>query len=159
MVEKEQSTNLPAVRLAQLTAPELARVLDNAIESYGSGASIYAIANDLGVEHTTLYRHLVKHREEEWRDAKVGRALAELEEAEEALKTAPDGLALSRARERCRAAQWQLERLMRRIYGQDAPAKVGAAIQININTRGAAPQSGTTVEITDVSKSNVLETP
>lgn len=120
--------------LAGLPATQLAQILDRAIEDYGRGISVYAIANELGVEHTTLYRHLVKHREGEWRDAKVGRALAELEEAEEALKTAPDPLALTRARERCRAAQWQLERLMRRIYGQDVPV-AAQAVQINISLR------------------------
>ena len=134
--EKEQSNNLPRVRLASLPAPELDAILTRAIESYGSGVSVYAIAADLGVEHTTLYRQLVKHRETEWRDAKVGRALAELEDAEESLKTAPDALALTRARERCRAAQWQLERLMRRIYGQDNAAQAVASVQININLRG-----------------------
>jgi len=122
------------VRLASLPAAELSAVLDRAIEDYGRGISVYAIADALGVEHTTLYRQLVKHRESDWREAKVSRALAELEEAEEQLKTAPDALALTRARERCRAAQWQLERLMRRIYGQDVPQQA-QAVQININLR------------------------
>lgn len=139
----------PAMRLASLPAQELASVLDKAIERYGAGTSVYVIANDLGVEHTTLYRHLVKHRESEWRDAKVSRALAELEESEEALKTAPDALALSRARERCRAAQWQLERLMRRIYGQDAPTSA-QAVQINISLRRDADSPRRDPDITVV---------
>ena len=130
----KESQGAIACRIASLPAAELNTLLDRVIAQYGAGTSVYAIANELGVEHTTLYRHLVKHREGEWRDAKVGRALAELEEAEEALKTAPDPLALTRARERCRAAQWQLERLMRRIYGQDAPS-AGQAVNININLR------------------------
>jgi transposase-like protein len=125
-----------AVRLASLPAEQLKSVLDAAIECYGNGASIYAIALDLGVEHTTLYRQLIKHREGEWRDAKESRALAELEEAEEQLKTASDGLALSRARERVRAAQWQLERLMRRIYGQEQQAGQGGKVSITLNIGG-----------------------
>jgi hypothetical protein len=125
-----------AVRLASLPAEQLKSVLDTAIECYGNGASIYAIAADLGVEHTTLYRQLIKHREGEWRDAKESRALAELEEAEDDLKTAADGLALSRARERVRAAQWQLERLMRRIYGQDNKAETGGKVSITLNIGG-----------------------
>jgi hypothetical protein len=139
MVEDQETKNLPAVRLANLPAEELQSVLDRAIQSYGEGESIYRIANGLGVEHTTLYRQLIKHRESEWRDAKVSRALAELESAEDELKTAPDALALTRARERCRAAQWQLERLMRRIYGQDAGVHGGTAVQININLRREQP--------------------
>ena len=128
------SRKAPTIRLASLPDQELAATLDEAIERYGSGVSVYVIAAEMGVEHTTLYRHLIKHREEQWRVAKVSRALAELEEAEDELKIAPDALALSRARERCRAAQWQLERLMRRIYGQDVPAAT-QAVQININLR------------------------
>jgi transposase-like protein len=137
--EKGKAKAVPALRLASLPAEQLKAVLDSAIESYGNGASVYAIAADLGVEHTTLYRHLVKHKEGEWREAKVSRALAELEDAEEELKTAPDALALSRARERCRAAQWQLERLMRRIYGQDNQADSGGRVSITLNIGAGQP--------------------
>lgn len=126
------------VRLASLPAESRAILLEDVLQRYSDGESVYTIAHALGVEHTTLYRHLVKERESDWREAKVGRSLAELEEAEEALKTAPDGLALTRARERCRAAQWQLERLMRRIYGQDAGVQAAQAVQINITLRGDA---------------------
>jgi hypothetical protein len=133
-IMEEDKKDLPTVRLANLPAAELSAILDKALQSYGEGESIYRIANGLGVEHTTLYRQLIKHRETDWRDAKVSRALAELESAEDELKTASDALALSRARERCRAAQWQLERLMRRIYGQEQAQSV-ASVQININLR------------------------
>lgn len=119
--------------MADLPAQERAKVLDNAIERYGAGESVYAIANDLGIEHTTLYRHLVKEREDQWRDAKVSKALVEVEDAEQALKDAADMLALSRARERLRAAQWQLERLLRRIYGQEAPEASHGRISITLN--------------------------
>ena len=135
-----ETKNLPATRLSSLPAEDLKSILDAAIESYGNGASIYAIALDLGVEHTTLYRHLIRHREGEWRDAKIGRALAELDEAEGDLKTAPDGLALSRARERCRAAQWQLERLMRRVYGQDHQADNSGRVSITLNIGAEKPR-------------------
>lgn len=147
--ELAQSLPIPAKpqgkrgSLATLPAQELQAVLNHAIEEYGRGISVYAIAHGLGVEHTTLYRQLVKHKETEWRDAKVSRALAELEDAEEELKTAPDALALTRARERCRAAQWQLERLMRRIYGQHDAQQALQAIQINLNIAGAAKPENT----------------
>lgn len=129
-----------AVRLASLPAEQLKSILNDVLESYGSGASIYAIAADMGIEHTTLYRQLLKHREGDWVEAKRSRALAELEDAEEELKRAPDGLALSRARERVRAAQWQLERLMRRIYGQDQHQDSTGRVSITLNI-GAVQQS------------------
>ena len=145
--ESKTGSKAVAVRLASLPAEQLKSVLDSAIECYGNGASIYAIALDLGVEHTTLYRQLIKHRESEWRDAKESRALADLEDAEEELRTAPDGLALSRARERVRAAQWQLERLMRRIYGQhEHQADGGGRVSITLNIGGGDATTHRTIE-------------
>jgi transposase-like protein len=124
-------------RLSAMPAEQRMAILQDSIARYGRGESVYAIAHELGIEHTTLYRHLVKHFESDWIQAKKSRSLAELEDAEESLKTAQDGLALTRARERVRAAQWQLERLYRKIYGQDAQQQLAAAVQININLRGA----------------------
>lgn len=120
--EASEGSKALTVRLSAMPAEARATILDTAIQRYSDGESVYKIAEELGIEHTTLYRHLVKHREGDWREAKVGRALAELEDAEESLKSAPDGLALTRARERIRAAQWHLERLIRRIYGEEKVA-------------------------------------
>jgi hypothetical protein len=52
-------------------------------------------------------------------------------------------LSLSRARERLKAAQWDLERVCRRIYGQDAPPQGVNAVQININLKrvGSEPRA------------------
>jgi len=153
--QREGKKSLPSTRLASLPPAELNAVLERAIEEYGRGVSVYAIANGLGVEHTTLYRQLIKHKEAEWRDAKESRALAELEEAEEEMKLARDPIALTRARERCRAAQWQLERLMRRIYGQEARADNAGRVSITLNIGAREPLDvvGGTV-IDDVSKSH-----
>lgn len=123
-------------RLSQMPTEQRSAILADSIARYGRGESVYAIAAELGIEHTTLYRHLVKHHEQDWISAKKSRALAEIEEGEEQLRSASDALALTRARERIRAAQWQLERLYRKVYGQDAPVNAGQAVQININLRG-----------------------
>jgi hypothetical protein len=47
---------------------------------------------------------------------------------------AANPLDLARAREQLRGAQWDLERVCRRIYGQDV-AQVAQAVQVNINLR------------------------
>ena len=49
-----------------------------------------------------------------------------------------NGVDLARARESLRSAQWDLERVCRRIYGQDAPPNAAQAVQININLRAHA---------------------
>jgi len=121
-------------KLDNLPANARSTLLDNAIEQYGAGRSVYEIAKEIGVEHTTLYRQLIKHKEGEWREAKISKALIDVEQAEENVRTALDALALSRAREQFRIASWHLERLWRKMYGQDAPSSV-AAVQVNINLR------------------------
>lgn len=96
------------------------------------------IAASYGVTRSALNQWLLTHAEADWKAAQVIRASKRKEEAEEALETADDALSLARAREKLRAAQWDLERVCRRIYGQDAPPAGTQAVQININLRGSA---------------------
>ena len=123
-----------------MTAPVLVSV-DPAhiIQRYLSDESTKDIAASYGVTRQALNLHLLAHAEDKWRDAQVARAIARKEAAEDALDstdTPLDGLALARARERLRAAQWDLERVCRRIYGQDVPQHI-QAVQINISLRRA----------------------
>jgi hypothetical protein len=114
---------------------------------YLSNESTKEIAASYGVTRQALGQFLLKHAESEWKDAQVARAIARKEQADDDLDAIGDkiatadkeerdrlNLSLAHARERLRSAQWDLERVCRRIYGQDAPA-VGAAVQININLR------------------------
>ena len=52
-----------------------------------------------------------------------------------------------------RAAQWDLERVCRRIYGQDAPPAGSAAVQININLRNQSDKKD--VQAIDVTAEQV----
>ena len=115
-----------------MPAAERSALLDGVMARYQEGESVWAIAQSLQCAHTTLYRMLIADRPEAWRDAKVSHALANLETAEEELRTAPDALALSRAREVVRSCQWQLERLMRSVYGQQDHADHTGRVTINI---------------------------
>jgi len=102
---------------------------------YLSDETTKDIAASYGVTRQALGQFLLKHAESEWKEAQVARALARKESAEDDLETASDVLSLARARERLRAAQWDLERVCRRIYGQDQAPGIGNAVQININLR------------------------
>lgn len=117
-----------------LPEQERGKLLDAILDHYENGTSIYEIANALGVDNATLYRQLIKHRLEDWKEVRSARYHSLIEEAEKTMKEAPDVLAVTRAREQLANARWMLERLQRRIYGQDAPT-AGNAVQININLR------------------------
>jgi len=99
------------------------------------------IAASLGVTRAALSLHMLKHAESEWKDAQVVKAMKRKEDAEDLLETATNALDLTRARELLRSAQWDLERVCRRIYGQDAPPQGVNAVQININLRRGAGET------------------
>lgn len=119
------------------------------LQRYLSDETTKQIAADYGVTRQALGQFLLKHAEDEWKEAQVARALARKESAEDDLDiisakiNASDReerdrltLTLSLARERLKAAQWDLERVCRRIYGQEN-AQGGPTVQINIaNLRG-----------------------
>jgi predicted DNA-binding protein YlxM (UPF0122 family) len=131
------SSNLPALRD---TDPKLI------LQRYLSDETTKEIAASYGVTRQALGQYLLKVAESEWKEAQVARALARKESAEDDLEDAektPDMLSLSRARERLKAAQWDLERVCRRIYGQDAPPQGVNAVQININLKrvGSEPRA------------------
>lgn len=132
--------NLPVLRD---TDPKLI------LQRYLSDETTKQIAESYGVTRQALGQYLLKAAEAEWKDAQVARALARKESAEDDLETAADALSLARARERLRAAQWDLERVCKRIYGTDSPAHVGQAVVINIDL-GAANTAPTTAQVIDV---------
>ncbi len=95
---------------------------------YEKGEGIEAIATDMGITPPAIYRYLARHAQEQWKEYQAANALHAYQQAEDELRTAQDGVSLSRARELVRSQQWKLERVLRRIYGQDAPT-----VQINLN--------------------------
>ena len=119
-----------------LSKEDKSKLLDLILAHYENGASIYELAEKLGVNNATLYRSLVKHRQDEWVEVRGARYHAEVEDAEKEMKAATDPLAVTRARERLANARWMLERLQRKIYGQDIPVDRAAGISISINLRG-----------------------
>jgi hypothetical protein len=106
------------------------------------------IAASLGVTRSALNQWLLNTAEEKWKAAQVIRAHKRKEEAEDEMDTATDALSLARARERLKAAQWDLERVCRRIYGQDVtPDQLGrVSITLNIGS-GNSPNIGVEKEV------------
>jgi predicted DNA-binding protein YlxM (UPF0122 family) len=134
------TSNLPALRD---TDPKLI------LQRYLSDESTKDIAKSYGVTRQALGQHLLKHAEAEWKEAQVARAISRKESAEDALdeisakiegadKEERDRLTLtvSLARERLKAAQWDLERVCRRIYGQDVTPDQLGRVSITLNIGG-----------------------
>ena len=119
--------------------PDRLKLLDAILAHYENGASIYALAEQLGVNNATLYRNLKRYRLEDWKEVATARYESEIEDADKELKEARDNNAVTRARERIASARWKLERLDRRTYGQDAP-QAAAAVQVVINLRRDAAE-------------------
>jgi transposase-like protein len=149
-IELPTLPELPDAWHAIKALPEKQRLvlLDAILDHYENGASIYAIAEQLGVHNATLYRNLKKYRLEDWKEIATSRYECEIEEAEKELKEAPDNNAVTRARERIASARWRLERLDRRIYGQEREAGSTERISINLYL-GAAQTAQDSTQVVD----------
>lgn len=128
-VAKRPLGNLPAERRAEIADQVLAR--------YMKGEQVANMAAEYETSDVTIYALLLREHQEDWVAIQRARALARLERAQDKIETAADALSLARAREAVRSAQWELERLLKRLYGQDSP-QVANAVQIVIN--GVRPQ-------------------
>jgi len=108
------------------------------------------IAKAYGVTRAALSYFMLKHAESEWRDAQLTKALQRKEKAEDLMDKADNALDLTRAREQLRSAQWELERVCRRIYGQDVTPDQLGRVSITLNIGGGnatiAPHNGLVID-------------
>lgn len=146
--------NLPALRD---TDPKLI------LQRYLSDESTKDIAKDYGVTRQALGQYLMQTVEEEWKSAQVSRAQARKEAADDVydkaqadLETAIDRdareLSLARvkvAEAQRRAAQWDLERICRRIYGQDVTPDQLGRVSITLNIGAEKPRRVIDIEGSD----------
>lgn len=112
-------------KLATLNSQEV-------IQRYFNDETTADIAESLGVHRSALHQWLLRNCEQDWRDAQVARAITANEQAKEDLDTAADALSLARAREKLRSAQWELERVFARMYGQHVQVDVSIDISTAI---------------------------
>jgi hypothetical protein len=157
---------------------DAAPIIKQALELYDQGVEIEQSAITLGVPARTIHRWLASNASDEWKQAQQGRAAADYERARKARDAASATLGdlqatlkeqsvtepaernwrLTHAREVLRAAdveldhqKWLLERLIRKLYGQDAPVSTASAVQININLRGEPATKGVVIPNNPVS--------
>lgn len=110
-------------------------VAQQTLTRYMDGERIDDIAKQYGVTNKRLYQVMAEHEEEAWKAAQMAAAIQRLEEAKQGLDAATDMLDIARARESARIAQWELERVCKRIYGTDDVQSVlgQGLVQINIS--------------------------
>ena len=119
--------------LKVMTEADRSKLLDTVLDQYECGQPVSTLAAALGIDDATIYRNLAKYRPDEWIEISSARAHARVEQAAKELELAPDAIAVARAREQLAHQRWLLERLNRRMFGQDSTPGHNAALQININ--------------------------
>ena len=160
-----QGTALAKRPLKTLPADKRAEIAQEVLQAYQSGEEIADLAPSYGVSDVTLYALLVRDHEEAWKDAQRSRALAkksrannDLENLRQQLKamesadSPPDALSLARIREQirlaevqCKRAEWELERVYRRVYGQDSQADGAGRVSITLNIGAKSGEEKTVV--------------
>lgn len=115
------------------------------LAEYVEGKSTEKIAQSLGVTKPKLVHYLTTRAPEDWKEAVLIRALKRQEEAEEEIDGAGDHLALRKAEAKLKSAQWNMERVCRKIYGDVKEQPAQQAVQLIINLRRGAEPPETSV--------------
>ena len=108
---------------------------DEVIDRYLVAETTTKIARQYGLSRRALVAWLRDVRPEEWKRVQIIRALIKKEDSETGLETAPDALSLARARECLRSAQFDLERLDSRNWGQKQEVSVSGTINFTTAIR------------------------
>jgi predicted transcriptional regulator len=144
-VSGEQETTRPrSPKGTFLPVPETKERAALLLARYDAGELIEKVAKDLKITHQAAYKSLLKYCQEDWKDSQVARALAEYERAKnkvaeigrrkrtEKYDAQNDQVALACAREELRSAQWELERLCNRLFGNKQEVTNTLPVQVNI---------------------------
>ena len=153
------STSLAKRPFMNVSVERRAQIALELLAGYAEGKEIADLAPEYGVSDVTAYALLIRDHEDEWKKAQEGRAVARRDRATNDLQElrtqlwkaeqAHDMLSLARIREQIRLAEiqakraeWELERVFKRIYGQDVtPDQLGrVSITLNIGV-GTVPQA------------------
>lgn len=118
-----------------------AEVAATAITRYLNGDDATAIAEHYSITRQRLYQVMSETDPEGWRQAQAARALAEFDRTYEAMRDASDPLSLARAREMHKSAQWVMERLLRKLYGDTKQDDKSISITVNVQRQDDIPSA------------------
>jgi hypothetical protein len=134
-----------------LPAEERTTRLEGVLARVVNDEKLADIAKDLGLSRSALNMALLEYAEDDWKKAQVARAQTRLDRARDyrermaaifnknaTQEELDNGIActtetLTLARDEEKSAQWELERLCARIYGQDKAPGEGGKISITLN--------------------------
>ena len=116
------------------------------LQRYLTDESTSEIAASYGVTRQGLGFFLLKNAEADWKECQVARAIARKEKAEDVIENATDPLELARGRELLKSAQWDLERVCRRIYGQEINMNVNISTDLGDRLRRARERAAVIIE-------------
>jgi hypothetical protein len=105
------------------------------LTQYVEGKRSEDIAASIGTTPERLGYYLRTRAPKDWQEAQVIRDIRRKEEAEDAIDNAKDMLELNKAQAKLKSAQWSLERVCRRIYGEVKEQTAERPVQINIHLR------------------------
>jgi HD superfamily phosphohydrolase len=121
-------------QLVGLPVEQKEELMRSVIARYLKGEKVEEIAKEYGCSRWVMNQALVAHAETEWKDAQVARAITRLNDAEDLLDNAKDAFELAKGREILKSAQWMLEKLWRRLFGQEQQSNLQAInIHLGIN--------------------------
>ena len=130
---------------------------------YDAGEEIEGIAKHFQITHQAAYKSLLRHCPEEWKSSQAAKALTEYETAKAKLqeiwdqdKAERDQVALACAREQVRTAQWELERVLSKIYAQKQDVTVNIVTDLASRLHHARERligSGRTIDSREQPKS------
>lgn len=121
--------------LRHIPDAERAQIALTVLDRYIAGEQVANIAPEYNTSDVTIYALLLREHQDAWKDIQTARALARLEKAQDKLDDVTlDALSLARTREQVRSAQWELERLLKRLYStsSEVTGKDGGPITIEI---------------------------
>jgi hypothetical protein len=115
------------------------------LAEYDSGREVTEIVKDFGITHQAAYKALIKYFPDEWRDSQSAKALHEYQDAKDEFEKIRKlnwqnkekesqqqyQVAIACARERLKSAQWDLERLLSRLYAQKQEVSVDVTYAIS----------------------------
>jgi uncharacterized protein (DUF433 family) len=82
-----------------------------------NGERLADIAKDYGVTKQSLQAQIIRYSPDEWKDTQAAKSMVAYEEARDRLDEPLELTDLARVREQVRSRQWELERLIPRLYG------------------------------------------
>ena len=107
-----------------------------------NGETCAQVADSLGVHQAALNQWLLKYAEDDWRMAQIANALVRVDSADADFSSASDMLEIARTREQQISARWKLERLCKRLFGnQPEQISSGTAVNITLNLGAPAPRT------------------